>query len=167
MPAAPVPATQVRDWLLQNIASALEHISERFSAKENGPPSSSDQDVPMTDACATSMKPSTSARGSSFIEGISKSSCLKQASDLQGSSVKVGNCHDSVIYILAPLRYATICGCSDATIVLGAVGKLVRSNSRRFMPSESDDEAHQLSYLQKHLANIISLLADSVEGKSE
>ncbi|KAH7844032.1 hypothetical protein Vadar_023520 [Vaccinium darrowii] len=125
MPAAPVPATQVRDWLLQNIASALEHISERFSAKENGPPSSSDQDVPMTDACATSMKPSTSARGSSFIEGISKSSCLKQASDLQGSSVKVGNCHDSVIYILAPLRYATICGCSDATIVLGAVGKKV------------------------------------------
>ncbi|KAH7844108.1 hypothetical protein Vadar_024432 [Vaccinium darrowii] len=45
--------------------------------------------------------------------------------------------------------------------------QLVRSNSRRFMPSESDDEAHQLSYLQKHLANIISLLADSVEGKSE
>lgn len=126
MPAAPVPATQVHDWLLQNIASALEHISERFSAKENGPPISSDQDVPMTDACASSVKPSTSARGSSFIEGISKSSCLKQASDLQGSSVKVGNCHDSVIYILAPLRYATIYGCSDATIVLGAVGKAVR-----------------------------------------
>ncbi|MBA0793339.1 hypothetical protein Gohar_017755, partial [Gossypium harknessii] len=36
------------------------------------------------------------------------------------------NCHDSVIYILAPLRYATIYGCSDATIVLGAVGKAVR-----------------------------------------
>ncbi|KAI8558935.1 hypothetical protein RHMOL_Rhmol04G0134800 [Rhododendron molle] len=126
MPAAPVPVTDAHDWLLQNITSALEHISERFSAKENGPPSASDQDVPMTDACASSVKTSTSARGSSFIEGISKSSCLKQASDLQGSSVKVGNCHDSVIYILAPLRYATIYGCSDATIVLGAVGKAVR-----------------------------------------
>lgn len=89
MPAAPVPVTEVRDWLLQNITSSLEHISERFSAKENGPPSSSDQDVSMTDACASSVKTSTSARGSSFIEGISKSSCLKQASDLQGSSVKV------------------------------------------------------------------------------
>ncbi|RDX94636.1 Peroxidase 72, partial [Mucuna pruriens] len=33
------------------------------------------------------------------------------------------NCHESAIYILAPLRYATIYGCSDATIVLGAVGK--------------------------------------------
>ncbi|KAK4799882.1 hypothetical protein SAY86_025247 [Trapa natans] len=36
------------------------------------------------------------------------------------------NCHDSAIYILAPLRYATVYGCSDATIVLGAVGKVVR-----------------------------------------
>ncbi|GAB4836247.1 hypothetical protein Ancab_001162 [Ancistrocladus abbreviatus] len=34
------------------------------------------------------------------------------------------NCHDSVIYILAPLRYATIYGSSDATIILGMVGKV-------------------------------------------
>lgn len=45
--------------------------------------------------------------------------------------------------------------------------QLVRSNSRRFMPSQADEEAHQLSYLQKHLANILSLLADSVEGEGE
>uniref|UniRef100_A0A5B6ZX15 TBCC domain-containing protein 1 n=1 Tax=Davidia involucrata TaxID=16924 RepID=A0A5B6ZX15_DAVIN len=126
MPAVPVPAAQVHDWILQNIASALEHVSERVSAKEIGPPSASDQDVPMADACTSSIKASTSASGPTFIEGISKSSYLKQASDFKGSSVKVINCHDSVIYILAPLRYATIYGCSDATIVLGAVGKAVR-----------------------------------------
>ncbi|KAG2686976.1 hypothetical protein I3760_09G031900 [Carya illinoinensis] len=126
MPAVPVPAAQVHDWLLQNIASALEHISERASLKENGPAGASDQDVAMADACTTSIKASPSARGSSFIEGISKSSLVKQASDLKGSSVKVLNCHDSVIYILAPLRYATIYGCSDTTIVIGAVGKAVR-----------------------------------------
>ncbi|XP_052174989.1 uncharacterized protein LOC127789927 isoform X2 [Diospyros lotus] len=126
MPAAPVAASQVHDWLLQNITSALEHISERVSAKENGSPIASDQDVPMSDACASSIKTSTSTRGPSFIEGISKSSYLKHASDLKGSSVKVINCHDSVIYILAPLRYATIYGCSDTTIVVGAVGKAVR-----------------------------------------
>lgn len=45
--------------------------------------------------------------------------------------------------------------------------QLVRSNSRRFMPSQADDEAHQLSYLQKHLANIVSLLAEPVEGEGE
>ncbi|XP_059668489.1 uncharacterized protein LOC132313638 isoform X1 [Cornus florida] len=126
MPAVPVPAAQVHDWLLQSIASALEHSSERVSAKENGPPSASDQDVPMADACTSSVKASTSSGGPSFIEGISKSSYLKQASDLNCSSLKVVNCHDSVIYILAPLRYATIYGCSDATVVLGAVGKAVR-----------------------------------------
>ena len=45
--------------------------------------------------------------------------------------------------------------------------QLVRSNSRKFMPSQADEEAHQLSYLQKHLRNIISLLAEAVEGDGE
>lgn len=45
--------------------------------------------------------------------------------------------------------------------------QLVRSNSRRSMPSQADEEAHQLSYLQKHLGNILSLLAESVEGDGE
>ncbi|KAH1123024.1 hypothetical protein J1N35_006184 [Gossypium stocksii] len=126
MPAVPVPASQVLDWLLENIASSLEHITDKISAKENGPQGGSDQDVAMADASSSSARASPSARNSCFIEGVSKSSYVKQASDLKHSSVKVINCHDSVIYILAPLRYATIYGCSDATIVLGAVGKAVR-----------------------------------------
>ncbi|KAM7524567.1 hypothetical protein LguiA_014469 [Lonicera macranthoides] len=127
MPDVPVPVSQVHDWLLQNISSALAHISERVSSKENGPTSAPDQDVPMADVSdAATVKASTSARGPSFIEGISKSSYVKQASDLKGSSVKVVNCHESIIYILAPLRYATVYGCSDATVVLGAIGKAVR-----------------------------------------
>lgn len=89
MPAAPVPAGQVHDWLMQNIASSLEHISERTSTKENGPASATDQDVAMTDASTVSVKVPTSTRGSSFIEGISKSSYVKHASDIKGSSVKV------------------------------------------------------------------------------
>lgn len=32
------------------------------------------------------------------------------------------------------------------------------------MPSQSDEESHQLSYLQKHMANILSLLSDALEG---
>ncbi|MFQ6623082.1 hypothetical protein Gotur_002247 [Gossypium turneri] len=126
MPAVPVPASQVLDWLLENIASSLEHITDKISAKETGPQGGSDQDVAMADASSSSVRASPSARNCCFIEGVSKSSYVKQASDLKHSSVKVINCHDSVIYILAPLRYATIYGCSDATIVLGAVGKAVR-----------------------------------------
>ncbi|GAB4843796.1 hypothetical protein Ancab_013761 [Ancistrocladus abbreviatus] len=128
MPAAPVSVAQVHEWLLQSITDALEHITERTSAKENGPAGAGvlDQDVAMTDANVASTRPSTSTRGLIFIEGVSKSSFVKQAADLKGSSVKVVNCHDSVIYILVPLRYATVYGCSDATIILGAVGKAVR-----------------------------------------
>jgi hypothetical protein len=48
-----------------------------------------------------------------------------------------------------------------------AILQLVRSNIRRFMPSQADEEAHQLSYLQKHMANILTLLADSVDGEGD
>lgn len=89
MPAVPVPAAQVHDWLLQNIATALEHISERTTSKEYGPASASDQDVAMTDACTVPGKVSPSTRGASFIEGISKSSYVKHASDIKGSTLKV------------------------------------------------------------------------------
>ncbi|KAK9057696.1 hypothetical protein SSX86_022532 [Deinandra increscens subsp. villosa] len=125
MPAVPVPASQVHDWILQSISDALDRISERAAAKENGQTSPSDQDVLMTDVSPNSKTP-TSGKGPSFVEGISKQSYVKQASELKGSFVKVVNCHESVIYVLAPLKYATIYGCSDATIVLGAVGKAVR-----------------------------------------
>nr|VDD10539.1 unnamed protein product [Brassica rapa] len=126
MPAVPVPASQALDWLLQNIASALESITEGISGKENGPSNTSDQDDAMSDACAAPNKVAPSGRGPCLIEGVSKTSLVKQASDLRGRSVKVVNCHDSVIYLLAPLRYATVHGCSDTTIVLGAVGKALR-----------------------------------------
>lgn len=89
MPASPVPAPQVLDWLLQNISSAQEHIADGASTKDNGPSHSTDQDVAMADVGTSSAKPSSSLRGPSLIEGISKSSCVKQASDLKGPSVKV------------------------------------------------------------------------------
>lgn len=91
MPAVPVPAAQVHDWLLQNIASALERIAERASAKENGLTNASDQDIAMTDVSTSPAKATSSPRGPSFIEGVSKSSYVRQANDLKGSSVKVSS----------------------------------------------------------------------------
>ncbi|XP_026413394.1 TBCC domain-containing protein 1-like isoform X2 [Papaver somniferum] len=122
MPAIPVPAGQVHDWILQNIEAALEH---KISSKEGGSPVAADQDIPMADSGPSSCK-GLSEGSQSFVEGISKTSVVKQASDLKGSSVKVLNCQDAVVYILAPLKYATVYGCSDATIVFGAIGKAVR-----------------------------------------
>ncbi|XP_073002058.1 uncharacterized protein [Typha latifolia] len=140
MPAAPVPAAQVHDWVLQNIIASLEHTAEKASAKESSPQGASDSDVTMADASTSNTKiqssisstgasaPSNPAylRNQTFVEGFSKASVVKQASDIKGHSIKVLNCHDSVIYILAPLKYATVYGCSDATIILGAIGKAVK-----------------------------------------
>ncbi|KAL3654508.1 hypothetical protein CASFOL_001497 [Castilleja foliolosa] len=70
------------------LSSTLEHIVDRVSPKESSPSSSSDQDVQMADAGTSSVKPLSSTRGPSFIEGISKSSCVKQAADLKGTSAK-------------------------------------------------------------------------------
>ena len=36
----------------------------------------------------------------------------------------MSHCHDSVVYVLAPLKYVSVFGCSDSIIVLGAVGKV-------------------------------------------
>lgn len=109
MPAVPVSASQVHDWLLQHIASALEHTGEKASAKENGPTNAFDPDVTMVDACtnqsrgpnssplsnsspwsATSMHSNAAySRNQTFVEGYSKASVIKQSSDIKGCSVKV------------------------------------------------------------------------------
>ncbi|CAA3010942.1 TBCC domain-containing 1-like, partial [Olea europaea subsp. europaea] len=78
----------------------------------------------MIDVNTSPAKTLNSAKGPSFTEGISKSSYVKQASDFKSSSVKAVNCHKS-IYILAQLRYVTLYRCSDATIVLEAVSKIL------------------------------------------
>lgn len=89
MPAAPVPVSQVYDWLLKSIASALKSISDGISGKENGPPNASDQDAGNADASGALNKLSTNDRGPCIIEGVSKTSLFKQASDLKSTSVKV------------------------------------------------------------------------------
>ncbi|KAG2571622.1 hypothetical protein PVAP13_7KG108600 [Panicum virgatum] len=133
MPAAPVSAAVVHEWILQHIASSLE-----CTAKENSQQSVSDPDVTMADAVTNTRIQSSAPIGTSllnnpgcyrsttFVEGFSKTSVVKQASDMKGNSIKVLNCHDSVIYIFAPLKFATVYGCSDTTVVLGAIGKVVK-----------------------------------------
>ncbi|XP_020570883.1 TBCC domain-containing protein 1-like [Phalaenopsis equestris] len=140
MPAAPVSAAQVHDWISQIINDSLEHNAEKAMAKENGPSSALDVDVTMADATPCHFRNQTSnsktgismqsypgnSRTQTFVEGISKASLVKQPCDIKGHSVKILNCHDSVIYLLAPMKYAIVNGCSDATLVLGAIGKDVR-----------------------------------------
>ncbi|RRT52927.1 hypothetical protein B296_00034592 [Ensete ventricosum] len=102
MPAVPVSAAQVHDWLVQNIIVSLEHNAEKVLAKDNNMQNAADLDVPMTDSCSShprvqsSSPPGTSVPANStyltcvtFVEGISKASVVKQPCDIKGPSLKV------------------------------------------------------------------------------
>ena len=104
MPAAPVPASLVHDLILQHIASTLEFMAEKSSAKENSQQNASDPDVTMSDAVMNTRIHSSLPTGTStpnnpgyyrstiFVEGLSKTSVVKQASDMKGHSIKVCFC---------------------------------------------------------------------------
>lgn len=64
--------------------------------------------------------------GLTSIDGVAKMSVLKGENEVENGFVRVAHCHDSVIYVLSPLKYATIVGCSDSIVVLGAVGRGVK-----------------------------------------
>lgn len=87
MPAVPAFASQVLEWVLQNITSSLEQVLERTPTKENGSTNASDLDSIVTNA-STNNNP-TYSRSQTYVEGISKTYCIKQACDIKGQSVKV------------------------------------------------------------------------------
>jgi len=95
MPAAPVPVAQVLDWMSQNIASSLEYSAERSAAKESNQQTVSDLDVTMAEANTSHSRNSTPSsnpayyRNVTFVEGFSKTSVVKHASDVKGNSIKV------------------------------------------------------------------------------
>ncbi|CAM6028454.1 unnamed protein product [Sphagnum balticum] len=147
MPAAPVPVEQVLEWISLHICAASENLHQKPLVKENGPSDpvalSEAPDVTMMDAAASTAG-STGAQtiflpngllqlskdwrpeGLTFVDGVVRASVLKGEQDIKGGSLKVSHCHDSVVYALAPLKYVSVVGCSDAIVVLGAVGKTVR-----------------------------------------
>lgn len=60
------------------------------------------------------------------IQGVCKSTVAKGEDDFPDGVLRITDCHDSVIYALAPLQYASITCCSDCTVVVGAVGRMLR-----------------------------------------
>ncbi|MCL7031051.1 hypothetical protein MKW94_028303, partial [Papaver nudicaule] len=123
MAAVPVPAARVYEWVMQIYLSSID----------TSPANATDQVVSMVQNSEYPSKGSNGAKHISFVEAISKTSGSNQPSDYsdpKGSSIKVLNCHDSVIYILAPLQYATLYRCFHAINVLKKIGKDVRVEHR-------------------------------------
>lgn len=103
-PYISVAASKVLDWLLQHIAISLEHIAsaDKSPTQETGLGGINGVDVAMADASANKAKLQSNGllsrlfehgaaqlRNQTIVEGISKASVVKQASDIMRHSVKV------------------------------------------------------------------------------
>lgn len=64
--------------------------------------------------------------GAVDVQGVCKSTVVRGEDGFPGGTIRVSDCHDTVVYALAPLQFASIFACSDCTVVLGAVGRMVR-----------------------------------------
>jgi hypothetical protein len=70
------------------------------------------------------------------VHGVHRATVLRGESDFSNTTIgtigvahksfRVLDCHDAVVYCLAPIDYATISCCTDCVIILGAAGKAVR-----------------------------------------
>eukprot|EP00884_Botryococcus_braunii_P002985 jgi/Botrbrau1/12688/Bobra.67_1s0052.1 len=57
--------------------------------------------------------------GSMEVQGVCKSTVVRGEDDFASGILRVTDCHDSIVYALAPLQYASVTCCSDCTVVLG------------------------------------------------
>eukprot|EP00798_Chlamydomonas_sp_ICE-L_P003219 gene3219-13238_t len=64
----------------------------------------------------------------SRVSGVYKGTVVRGEGDFASpqDNLHITDCHDSVIYILAPLQTVYVSGCSDCTIVIGAAGRMLR-----------------------------------------
>jgi hypothetical protein len=62
------------------------------------------------------------------VTGVHKGTVVRGETDVPGGCLRITDCHDTVVYALAPLQYVYISGCSDCTIVVGAVGRILRAD---------------------------------------
>ena len=73
------------------------------------------------------LKHTTSAAGNVVdIQAVCKSTVARGEDDFPSGIVRITDCHDTVIYVLAPLQYASIACCTDCTVVVGAVARMLR-----------------------------------------
>ena len=71
------------------------------------------------------------AGGAVDVQGVVKSTVVRGEADFPDGVLRITDCHDCVVYALAPLQYATVAGCSDCTVVRAAAGRPLRFAASR------------------------------------
>jgi TBCC domain-containing protein 1 len=129
---ATVPAAALREWLVARLAGA------RFFGKSKtaparvspGPPASpggTPASPGTSPAPLSTYLPCSTTHASAVIENVRKGTAVRRARDFPAdASARVADCEDAIVYLLAPMRYASIVGCTDCVVVVGAVSRAVR-----------------------------------------
>ena len=116
-----VPGPPLADWLASAVGDAPSpgeaSAAAAVAAASAGPPSPFDDALPPAGVVDG---------GEVDIQGVCRSTVARGEAAFPTGAVRISDCHDAVIYALAPLATATIVACTDCTIVLGAVGRLLR-----------------------------------------
>ena len=60
------------------------------------------------------------------VQGVVKSTVVRGEDDFACGVLRVLDCHDCIVYALAPLQHAHVMGCSHTTLVVGAVSRMLR-----------------------------------------
>ena len=60
------------------------------------------------------------------VHGASRTTVVRGEEDFPAGRLRILDCHDAVVYALAPLQYCLLTACSDCVVVLGAVGRVLR-----------------------------------------
>jgi hypothetical protein len=62
-----------------------------------------------------------------LIHGVHKLTVIRGEDEVgKATSLRIVDCHDSVIYVLAPLKWVQVVSCTNSIVVLGAVGQSLR-----------------------------------------
>jgi hypothetical protein len=126
--AATVPATALRNWV------SSELVGGRMRASESATPTLARHSVSpkRTGAHGSGSGTSNSNQpkhdvSNHVIENVRKGTVVRRARDFsQKTSVRVADCEDTVVYLLAPAQHVSIVGCTDCVMVVGAAQRAVR-----------------------------------------
>lgn len=113
-----------------SLRSAVAWIEKEFSAQEEDAADAA-MAMAISPPRGTALLDILSPPGSSLlsptdIHGVSKTTVVKGEDAFPDGRLTIMQCHDAVVYALAPVRYALITCCTDCVIVVGAVGRALR-----------------------------------------
>lgn len=138
---ATVPAAALREWLVSRLAGA-RHFGKSKSAPHRLPgalsspgraaspgaaPGGSPASPGTNPGTLSSYLPCSTSRASAVIENVRRGTVVRRRRDFPASaSVRVADCEDAVVYLLAPAAYVSVVGCANCVVVVGAASRAVR-----------------------------------------